>query len=303
MLGEKKEDAMLRLAALYPAKIEERAETVGVGKTKRPTGQLFALAVLAGMFIGMGGMFMTLVKSDASLSFAAASLLGGLCFGLGLFLVICAGSELFTGNSLMIVALMSKKITFGEMMKNWVIVWIGNLVGSLILVFLLYFAGFFNMNGGAVGQTMMTVAAGKIDLSWGTIMFRGIMCNILVCLAVWVSFACRSIVDRFVTVIFPIMAFVACGFEHCVANMYFLPMALLVKSTGAVAYTGAANVDVIDLGGIFFNISAATVGNIIGGCVFVGLVFWYAYAIHHKIETPSKAEAAKAEATKAEAAK
>lgn len=298
MIGEKKEDAMLRLAALYPAKIEERAETVGVGKTTRPVGQLFTLAILAGMFIGMGGMFMTLVKSDASLSFAASSLLGGLSFGLGLFLVICAGSELFTGNSLMIVSLLSKKITLGQMIKNWVIVWVGNLVGSLILVALLYFAGFYNMNGGAVGEMMMTVAAGKINLTWPTIMCRGIMCNILVCLAVWVSFACRSIVDRFVTVIFPIMAFVACGFEHCIANMYFLPMALLVKSTGAVEYTGTANIDAITMGGIAFNISAATVGNIIGGCVFVGLIFWYTYAKNKKIQPAPKPAAEQTEAAK-----
>ena len=268
----------LKPDALGPAAIEAKAETLGVGKANMPVGKAFGLAILAGMFIGMGGMFMTLVKSDATLSFTASSLLGGLSFCLGLFLVIAAGSELFTGNCLMIMGKLSDKYSWAQMLKSWVVVWVGNLVGALILVFILYFAGFYTMNGGAVGNTMMTVAAGKIAPAWGTLFFRGIMCNFLVCLAVWIGFGGRTIVDKFCTVILPICAFVACGFEHCVANMYFLPMGLVMKMSGAVAYTGTANIDVITIMGILKNISAATLGNIVGGCILVGVIYWLVYA-------------------------
>lgn len=268
----------LNPSALAPAAIEAKAESVGATKANMKTGQAFVMAMMAGMFIGMGGMFMTLVKSDSTLSFAASSLLGGLAFCLGLFLVLCAGSELFTGNCLMIMGRMSSKYSWGKMLKSWLVVWLGNFVGALLLVFVLYFAQFYNMNGGAVGQTMVSVAAGKIAPAWGTLFFKGIMCNFLVCLAVWIGFGGKTIVDKFVTVLLPIMAFVACGFEHCVANMYFLPMALTVKSTGVVDVSAIANASVVTLGGVFKNISAATLGNIVGGCIFVGLFYWLALA-------------------------
>ena len=272
----------LKPDALSPAATEAKAESLGVGKADMPAGKAFLLAILAGMFIAMGGMFMLLVKSDGSLGFAASSLLGGLSFALGLFLVICAGSELFTGNCLMIMGKLSDKYSWGKLLKSWIVVWCGNLVGALIMVFLLFFANYYSMNGGAVGSTMLTVAAGKIAPSWGTLVFKGIMCNILVCLAVWIGFAGRTIVDKFVTVLLPITAFVACGFEHCVANMFFLPMALTVKLAGVVDYAGSANIDVITLAGVLKNISAATVGNIIGGCIFVGLIYWAVYAKKNK---------------------
>ena len=194
---------------LSAASQEAKAETVGLGKATNSLSRVLVLALMAGMQIGMGALFMTVVKSDSALSFGATQLLCGLSFGLGLICVIVAGSELFTGNSLMVIGAMSKKFSWGSLAKNWVIVWLGNLVGSLVLVAIIYACGTWNMNGGAVGDTMVAVATSKINLSWGTIFFRGIMCNILVCLAVWMGFAGKSVIDKIFTSVFPVTAFVA----------------------------------------------------------------------------------------------
>ena len=277
MSVEKEDLQAVSPIALAPAQIETKAEAIGVGKTQIETPRLVALSILAGLFIGSGALFMTLVKSDSSLSFATSSVLGGLCFSLGLIAVIVAGAELFTGNSLMVMALFSKKIGVGAMLKNWVIVWLGNLVGSLILVCVVACAGTATLNGGAFGQAMMTVAAGKINLAWGTIFFRAIGCNFLVCLAVWMGFGGKSVIDKIFTTIFPVMAFVALGFEHCVANMFFLPMGVVAKDVLGIAYTGSADLANLNWGGVFYNISAATLGNIVGGAVFIGLLYWIAY--------------------------
>ena len=261
---------------LSAASQEAKAETVGLGKATNSLSRVLVLALMAGRQSGMGALFMTVVKSDSALSFGATQLLCGLSFGLGLICVIVAGSELFTGNSLMVIGAMSKKFSWGSLAKNWVIVWLGNLVGSLVLVAIIYACGTWNMNGGAVGDTMVAVATSKINLSWGTIFFRGIMCNILVCLAVWMGFAGKSVIDKIFTSVFPVTAFVACGFEHCVANMFFLPMGLIAYNNGFGASVAAA-ADVLNFSGIVYNISAATLGNIVGGAVFVGLVYWFAY--------------------------
>lgn len=272
----------LEINALKPdctaaAAIEAKAENVAVGKVKLENLRCFALAVLAGMFIASGALFMTYVKSDATLPFAVSQVFGAAMFSLGLIMVIVAGAELFTGNNLMVMAALSKKCTWTQVLKNWVIVYLGNLVGSLVIVGCAFGGNCMGMNGGEVGSTMMTIAAGKIGLDPGVILFRGIMCNFLVCMAVWMGFAGRTVIDKIFTSAFPVTAFVAMGFEHCVANMFFLPMGLVAKASGVV-YTGTANVDLISLGGILYNISLATVGNIIGGAVFVGVMYWIAYA-------------------------
>ena len=277
MALEASEIQALRPDALGPADIEAKAETLGVTKAEMPKGKAFVLAIAAGMFIGMGGMFMLLIKGDATFSFATSQLLGGFVFALGLFLVVAAGAELFTGNCLMICGRLSGKYGWKKMLVSWLVVFLGNLVGSLIMVCILFFANYGANNGGAVANAMMTVAASKIDQAWFVLCLKGLMCNFLVCLAVWISFGARTIVDKFFSVLLPIMAFVACGFEHCVANMFFLPMGLVTKLSG-FAYTGAANIDVLNLGGVLYNISAATVGNIIGGAVVVGILYWVAYA-------------------------
>ncbi len=272
--------------ALLPSEIEAKAERIGKTKVDMGSGKAFLLAIMAGMFIGMGGMFMLLIKSDASYSFVTCQLLGALVFCLGLFLVLMAGAELFTGNVLLICGQLSKRYTFIQVLKNWVIVYLGNLVGSLLLVVILFFANYGGVNGGAVGDAMITVATNKVAQPFEVLFFKGIMCNFLVCLAVWISYSCRTVVDRFVGILLPISAFVACGFEHCVANMFFLPMGLLMKETG-FDYTGAADVSLLNVGGALNNLVAVTIGNIIGGLVLVGIVYWVVY---HKKESTQEQE-------------
>ena len=259
-----------------------QAQSIAIGKATNDAGRIFALSILAGMMIGSGALFMLIVKGDATLPFAASQVLGGLCFALGLICVVVAGSELFTGNALMVAAAMDKKITWGAMLKNWVLVWVGNLIGSLILVGVVMGAATATMNGGAVGNAMINVAYSKIALGPGVIFFRGILCNWLVCLAVWMGFAGRTVIDKIFTCIFPVMAFVACGFEHCVANMFFLPMGIAALNTyGFVGDIDPAKLDAINqaltAGGACYNIGLATLGNIVGGAVFVGMMYWISY--------------------------
>ena len=268
----KKEVSAAKPDCRAAAVLFEQAENVAIGKTKLPVGRAFALSVLAGLMIGTGATFMLLVKGDPTLSFAPSQILGGLCFSLGLLCVIVAGAELFTGNCLMVCAASDKKISWGAVFKNWGIVYLGNLVGSLLLVAILIGANFAGMNGGAVGEAMVSVAYSKSTLAPGVIFFRGIMCNWLVCLAVWMGFAGRTVADKVFTTIFPVMAFVACGFEHCVANMFFLPMGFAAQNVCGIAGAGA-----ITVGGIVLNIVLATLGNIVGGSLLVGMMYWAAY--------------------------
>ena len=206
----------------------------------------------------------------------AQRVVGGLCFCLGLVLVLVCGAELFTGNSLMVCALKSKKITLAQMLKAWLVVWLGNFAGALFIVFLVYMAGIYKLNGEAVANSMVSVAAGKVTVDWVTIFFRGILCNIFVCLAVWIGTAGKTVVDKVVGILLPIAAFVACGFEHCVANMYFLPMGAVMHACGYGA--DVAGADALNVAGIAFNLSAATLGNIVGGAVLVALGYWFIYA-------------------------
>lgn len=256
--------------ALSPAETEAKAETLSISKASMPAAQTFVAAMLAGAFIGFGAMFFCLFTSDTTIPFALARFGGGACFCLGLVLVLCCGAELFTGNSLMICGLLSKRISISGLLRNWVLVWFGNLVGALIVVVLVYFSGMHCMNDGAVGQNMVSVATSKISLSPGTLFAKGILCNVLVCLAVWIGFASRTIADKVIGIILPIAAFVACGFEHCVANMFFLPTGFLLNVLGT-GYPGA-----VTLSGLFYNICIATLGNIVGG-VAVGVAYWFAY--------------------------
>ncbi|MDO4538636.1 MAG: formate/nitrite transporter family protein [Coriobacteriales bacterium] len=267
--------SILKPDALSGMQIEEKAEAVGAGKAHAPLARTFFLAVLAGLFIGLGGMFMLLVKSDATLGFAVSSLLGGLVFSVGLFFVFVAGAELFTGNSLMVLGTLAGKYGPAELLRSWVVVYVGNLCGSLLLVALLVLANYAGMNGGAVGATMISVAAGKCALPWAVAFGRGILCNVLVCIAVWMSFAARTVVDKFLCALAPVVTFVACGFEHCVANMFFIPMGFAALASGAVAAEGV-NTTALTLGGLLSNLSAATLGNVVGGAVVVGGLYWMA---------------------------
>ncbi|HXP97511.1 MAG TPA: formate/nitrite transporter family protein [Telmatospirillum sp.] len=261
--------------ALTPAEMEAKAEKTGVKKATMPVMQSFLLAVVAGGAIGLGGMYFCIVLADSALSFAVQRVLGGSVFALGLALVLVGGAELFTGSTMTVMSMASGHITAGQVLRNWVVVWIGNLVGALGLVFLVYMAHHMDMNNGAVGAAVLKLAIGKIQPDAVTIFFKGILCNLMVCLAVWLAYSCRSTSDKIISMILPIGLFVAAGFEHCVANMYFLPMALLLTATGHVP--AGLDVSAITVPGILHNLLFATLGNIVGGSVMVGGMYWLIY--------------------------
>ncbi len=261
--------------ALSPAEIEAKAESLGISKTSMSFKQSFVLSMMAGAFIALGAMFFLLVSGDSDLPFAAQRVLGGIVFSLGLLLVVVCGAELFTGNTMIVMSAASKKISWSAVIKNWVVVFVGNFAGALILVGLVYLTGFHTMNDGVVGGTMVNVAAGKITPDWITLFAKGIMCNFLVCLAVWIAYAGRTVADKMLGILLPITAFVACGFEHCVANMFFLPMGILLASVGIVPV--GVDASMLTWAGALWNWSATVPGNIVGGALFVGMAYWLAY--------------------------
>jgi len=260
--------------AYAPAEIARRLESAGVAKARLPFLQTAMLGVLAGAFIGLGAMYFALVASDPTIGFAAARVAGGVCFSLGLLLVVVAGAELFTGNNLLAMAWAEGRISSGEVLRNWAIVCAANFVGAAGLAVLVYLSGHWQMNSGAVGATVLKIAAGKAALPAWRAFFLGVLCNILVCMAVWMTLAGRSVVDKFVAIIFPISAFVAAGFEHSIANMYFFPLALLLKRAGLQLPPGG---DAITTGAMFANLGPVIAGNIVGGSVLVALVYWVCY--------------------------
>jgi formate/nitrite transporter len=266
---------IFNLQAYSPAEIEETIEKVGVKKANLPFLASFMLAIVAGGGIGFGALYYTIVASDPSLSFATARVVGGLAFTLGLTLVLVGGAELFTGNNLIVMAWASGRVSAATMLRNWAIVYLGNLVGSIGLVVLVFSSHHLDMNDGRIGLSVLNTAAGKIRPDMVTLFVKGILCNVLVCAAVWLAYAGRSVTDKIVAVILPISGFVAAGFEHCVANMYFLPLAWLLVQTGHAP----ANFDAspITVAGIIHNLVPVTLGNIVGGAGFVGAVYWAIY--------------------------
>jgi formate/nitrite transporter len=261
--------------AYGPAEIQEAIETVGVKKANMPFLPSFMLAVVAGGSIGFGALYYTIVASDADLSFATIRVVGGLVFSLGLALVLVGGAELFTGNNLIIMAWASGKVSTREMLRNWVIVYCGNLAGSLGLVVLVFFSHHLDMNSGRIGLSILNTALAKISPDVVTLFVKGILCNVLVCLAVWLAYAGRSVTDKIVGLILPISAFVAAGFEHCIANMYFLPLAWLQVEIGKVP--AGFDASLITIPGIIHNLVPVTLGNIVGGAGLVGFVYWTIY--------------------------
>lgn len=261
--------------AYTPAEMEDKAEKTAIKKATMPVMASFLLAVVAGGFIGLGGMYFTIVLADSSLSFAVQRVLGGTLFALGLSLVLVGGAELFTGSTMTVMAMASGHITLGQVLRNWAVVWIGNLVGALGLVFLVFMSHHMEMNNGGIGAATLKLAIGKIQPDGVTIFFKGILCNMMVCLGVWLAYACRSVADKIIAMLLPIGLFVAAGFEHCVANMYFLPMAWLLTVTGHVP--AGLDVSVITVPGILHNLLFATLGNIVGGSVLIGGMYWLIY--------------------------
>jgi formate/nitrite transporter len=278
---------LFELDAYSPRQIAERIQSIGVTKARLPLLPLFMLGLLAGAFIGLGALYFTLVTSDATLGFAAARVLGGVCFSLGLLLVVVAGAELFTGNNLLAMAWADGKITTAEVLKNWIIVCAANCIGACGLAALVFLSGHLDMNGGSVAQQAVKIAAAKASLPLMEAFFRGILCNLLVCMAVWMAFAGRSVTDKFIAIVFPISAFVAAGFEHSIANMYFIPLALLQQASAPLALPGA---ELIDIAHMLQNLAAVILGNIIGGSVLVALVYHVIYHRGRVAATPAASD-------------
>jgi formate/nitrite transporter len=260
--------------AFSPKEIASRVNEFCVVKARLPLTTMWMLGLLAGAFIGLGSIFYTLVVSDPTLGFAAARVAGGVVFSLGLLLVVVAGAELFTGNNLLAMGWADGCVSLREVLRNWGVVCTANFVGAGGLALIVYLSGHWEMNGGAVGATYLKIAAAKVALPASRAFFLGVLCNILVCMALWMALAGRSVVDRFVAIVFPISAFVAAGFEHSIANMYFFQLALVLKWHGLALPPGG---DAITLAGMLGNLGPVIAGNIVGGSVFVALVYWVIY--------------------------
>jgi len=258
--------------AYSPPQIAQLIENVGVRKASLPKNQLIILSVLAGAFISFGAMFYTLVITGNDLGFGVERLLGGMAFSLGLVLVVIAGAELFTGNNLIVMAWADGKISTAQLLTNWSLVYVGNFVGALACVAFVRFSGTLELGGGSVASTAVAIANAKVELGFFEAFLRGMLCNTLVCLAIWLSYASHQVPGKILCILFPVSAFVALGFEHSIANMYLIPIGMLASGTG---------IDTLVLLG---NLVPVTLGNIVGGSVFVALVYWDIY-LHGKGES------------------
>lgn len=283
--------------AILPAGMATKAEDLGVKKASLKAANMFALAVLAGAFIGIGAIFATTVAAggmsvkDAAgaaafstgLPYGVTRLLVGLVFTVGLILVVVGGAELFTGNTLITMAYASKKVTLGQLLRNWGIVYVGNFVGSILTAYLVFLGKQYTFGSGAIGLAAMNIAESKTALTFVQAVALGVMCNALVCMAVWMCYSARTTTDKILAIIPPISCFVAAGFEHSIANMYFIPMGLFVKYFGDPTFfekigKTAADFPTLTWGNFFLaNLLPVTIGNILGGAIMVGMVYWFVY--------------------------
>jgi len=263
-----------------PAEVAENYIAIGKDKVKLPAGKMIMLAVLAGVFIALAGVGSTTV----AVSVEAASLgkfLGACVFPAGLIMVTLAGSELFTGNCLLTIPLLQREIKFGGMLRNWLLVYIGNLIGGLLVAAAIVYSHEPDLFDSAEAVSMLSTAVTKTSLSFGDAFIRGILCNFLVCIAVWIALAAKDVAGKILGLFFPIMLFVLCGFEHSVANMYFIGAGLFAKTVSA--YADAAAAAGLDLSGLTWgtfwtgNLIPVTLGNIVGGALCVGCVYWAVY--------------------------
>lgn len=266
-----------RFDAYAPDEIARRVEETCVAKAHRPWLANAMLGMLGGAFIGLGCLWFTLVASDASLGFAATRVLGGVVFSLGLVLVVIAGAELFTGNNLLAMAWADGCITTTDLVKNWAIVFAANAVGATAMAALAVLSGYCDLNGGAVARAAVRIAAAKASLPFWTAFFAGVLCNVLVCLAIWLAMAGRSVADKILAIMLPIAAFVGAGFEHSVANLYFLPLGIWLRDSVDVA--GIHGVENLNLSAYVHNLVPVTLGNIVGGSGFVALVYFVIYRL------------------------
>jgi len=252
------------LDAFAPKDVAARVSDAGVAKARLPWLTLALLGVLAGAFIGLGALLFALVACDAGLGFAATRVLGGLAFSVGLILVTVAGAELFTGNNLIAIAWASGRVSSGELLRNWALACAANAVGAAALALLVWWSGRAALNHGALGQAVLSIAATKVQMPLAEAFFSGMLCNVLVCMAVWMAQAGRSVTDKVLAIVFPITAFVAAGFEHSIANMFYFPLAALLGAPFGLA-------------DVLHNLLPVIAGNIVGGSVLVAGGYWLIY--------------------------
>ncbi len=270
---------------LLPADMAFKAQDIGRIKGSLDFLSTFALAILAGAFIALGCIFYTVSQTTTGVTvpWGIGQVISGVTFSLGLILVIVGGAELFTGNNLVIMAWASRQLSTLRLLRNWVIVYLGNFVGAVATALFVYWGKHYEMADGAVGVTALNIGLTKVNLDFVQALILGILCNALVCLAVWLTYSARTTLSRIAAIIFPISAFVAAGFEHCVANMYFVPYAILIRASTPDTFwqtigVSAANYKSLTWGAFFLhNLLPVTIGNMIGGVFFVALVYWVIY--------------------------
>ena len=282
-----------RIDALLPQEMATRAEYLGVRKAEMPFVKVFMLSVLAGAFISLGAIFATTVgaggmavaSTDGTIAFntglpyGLTRLLMGFVFSLGLILVVVGGAELFTGNNLIVMAWANGKVTGRALLRNWAIVYLGNFFGSIGTVILMFFTRQYTFGANSVGITALKIGVAKVEFTFLQAIALGILCNALVCLAVWLTYSARSTLDKILAILFPITAFVAVGFEHSIANMYFIPYALFIKDFDpnfvSTVSDKVAHLDLLTWQAFLFsNLIPVTIGNIIGGAVLVAAIYW-----------------------------
>jgi formate transporter len=271
--------------ALLPKDMAQKAEVIGISKAKQDFISTFALAVLAGSFIALGALFATtaLTGTSGAVPFGWARVIAGLVFSLGLILVIVGGAELFTGNILIVMAWLGRHCSSFLVLRNWSIVYIGNFVGAVTTALLVFWSKQYTFSGGAVGATALNIGLSKVNLGFFQAIMLGILCNALVCLAVWLCYSARSTVDKIAAIILPITAFVAAGFEHSIANMFFIPIALFIKDWAPDSFWQTSGLDPSTYANLnwgsflYHNLLPVTIGNIIGGGILVGAVYWLVY--------------------------
>jgi formate/nitrite transporter len=273
----------LDVEATLPPEMALACEATGVEKANRDIVKLVVLGVLAGAFIAFGAMFMTVVTTGGgALPWGVVKLLGGLSFSLGLILVVVGGAELFTSDTLMIVAYASRRISAGSLLRAWLLVYAGNIIGAFGTAALVFLSGQHEFGGDAVGKTALALASTKAALPTLQVFFLAVLCNVLVCLGVWMSYGAKSLSDKVIVIVPAATAFVAAGFEHCIANLYFMSYGLAIKTwAGDTFWTGIGqgpeDYPSLTVGNAIHNIAVATIGNLVGGSLMVGVVYWFAY--------------------------
>jgi len=276
-----------------PKEVAQNYIATGVAKTKTPIMKMLLLAVLAGMFIALAGVGAEVAPATVA-SASLAKLIGALVFPTGLAMVLISGSELFTGNCLIIIPVLQKEAKIRSMLKNWIFVYIGNFIGSILIAAMTVYGGTFSLFSNEAAVYLIKTAVSKVSLSFSDALLRGILCNFVVCIAVWMAYAAKDIVGKVAALFLPIMVFVLSGYEHSVANMFFIPAGLFAANnpTYAAAYaaTGATNIGSLTWGAFFVkNLIPVTLGNLIGGVVLVGMAYWYIYL--HDTDKKLKASA------------